>query len=173
MRRSRGTINPPQKPPSRQTLAQINRHSTKPSHSNDAIPKPSRTMTNPQSEEAACYEYVIVRSPIRRIIGMGRYPDRILPSFIGDPGHAIRTAPLTRRSRGTINPPQKPPSRQTLAQINRHSTKPSHSNDVILKPSRTMTNPQSEEAARYEYVIVRSPIRRITGMGVKWRWISI
>ncbi|GFT35119.1 hypothetical protein TNCV_352591 [Trichonephila clavipes] len=59
-----------------------------------------------------------------------------LPSDIGDPGrdmiHATDVAPSIHR--------KKQPSRQTLTQISRYFSKPSNTNDAILKLSRTMTH---------------------------------
>ncbi|GFV58670.1 hypothetical protein TNCV_1947351 [Trichonephila clavipes] len=58
-----------------------------------------------------------------------------LPSDIGDPGRdmirATVVAPSIHR--------KKQPSRQTLTQISRYFSKPSNTNDAILKLSRTMT----------------------------------
>ncbi|GFW13749.1 hypothetical protein TNCV_2105731 [Trichonephila clavipes] len=99
-----------------------------------------------------------------------------LPSFIGDPGHAKNRTPFVRCSRGAIYPPQKKPSHQTLTHISRYFSKPSPTNDAILKPLRTMTQPTKQRNcshARHEYGIVRSPIHRITDMGVCGVVISI
>ncbi|GFX12078.1 hypothetical protein TNCV_2998611 [Trichonephila clavipes] len=92
-------------------------------------------------------------------------------SFIGDPGHANRTAPFTLSSRGAIYPPQKQPSRQTHDAISRHTTKPSHTHDATQtsRPARMTQLLTRSPRIWYEYDIVRSPIHRITGMGVVWR----
>ncbi|GFY10933.1 hypothetical protein TNCV_1124551 [Trichonephila clavipes] len=53
------------------------------------------------------------------------------------------------------------------------ANKPSHTNDTILKPSRTMTNPQSDATAHMLATNMVSFVRRFTGMGVCRGVISI
>ncbi|GFV01236.1 hypothetical protein TNCV_3374701 [Trichonephila clavipes] len=73
----------------------------------------------------------------------------------------MNSARFARHSRGAIYPPQNQTKRQTLTQISRYFSKPSHTSDA------------TPYMLAEKYGIVRSPIQRNTGKGVCGGVISI